>query len=399
MREQTQFTHILKIVSEFQYKIPLHHFIKNYFRNNKQLGSRDRRLIAAFVYNYYRLGKTFEEIAVEQKIFFSNFILSNWNEMMDFLNEQFADNKFSSTKKTTYEKIEAVKNITQFSLEKIFPFKYYLCDGVDYQKFLISFLQQPLVWIRIRKGFREKVIEELNIHEIEFITSPLTLSKREGFSALGFKNATKLSQLVSFEKGYFEIQDLSSQKTTLFFPGIKNEHWWDCCAGAGGKSLMLADAFPEIKLSLSDSRESILQNAKERLKKAGIKNSKLQGLDLLSANCQLPSENLFSGIIVDVPCTGSGTWARTPENLWNFTVDKIEKFSAMQKNILQNIVKHIQPQGYLVYITCSVFKKENEDNIQFLQKNFGLQLIKQEIIKGYDEGADTMFAALLKRES
>lgn len=393
MREQTQFNHVLKIVAEFDFKIPLHHFIKNYFRNNKQLGSRDRRLIAAFVYNYYRLGKAFEEIPVEQKIFFSNFILSDWNDMMGSLNEQFAGSKLSSTEKPSHEKIEEVKNITSFSLEKIFPFKDYLSDGVDYQKFLQSFLQQPLVWIRIRKGFREKIIEELNKNEIKYSTDDKIQN------ALGFKNSTKLSQLVSFEKGYFEIQDLSSQKTILFFPEIKNERWWDCCAGAGGKSLMLADIFPSIQLLLSDTRPAILENAKERLRKAGIKNFQTKILDLLALKNKSETITPFDGVLADVPCSGSGTWARSPENLGNFSFDKIGMFSALQRNILTNICNHIKPEGYLVYITCSVFKKENEDNIEFLQKNFPFQLIRQEIISGYENGADTMFAALLRLES
>ncbi len=395
MREQTQFNHVLKIIAAFDFKIPLHHFLKNYFRLNKQLGSRDRRLISSLIYNYYRLGKAFEEISIEEKIFFSNYILAEWNEMMEFLNVQYGSVKFSQTTKSTAEKIEEVKNATSFGLEKIFPFKKELSDGIDYEKYLLSFLEQPLVWIRIRKGFREKVVEELNRNEISFTegASCPSPSERGWGEALGFKNSTKLSQLQSFEKGYFEIQDLSSQKTILFFPDIKNELWWDCCAGAGGKSLMLADAFPEIRLLLSDARETILQNAKERMQKAGVKNFKLKVCDLTTSNHQLRTTN----ILCDIPCSGSGTWARSPEYLWNFSADKLKGFTALQQSILKNICTKVEPGGHLVYITCSVFKAENEDNVELIRKHFSLTLIKQQVIEGYKCGADTMFAALFHK--
>jgi 16S rRNA (cytosine967-C5)-methyltransferase len=396
MREQTQVNQVLKIIEGFDFKIPLHHFIKNHFRVNKQLGSRDRRLISSFVYNYFRLGKGFDEISTEQKIFFSNYILGEWNEMMRFLNDTFVFSSLSASEKSKRNKIEDVKNATSFSLEKIFPFKAELSYGIDYEKFLLSFLEQPLVWIRIRKEYREKVIEELNKNEIHFTgdVSYSTPSVRGWGRALGFKNSTKLSQLKSFDNGHFEIQDLSSQKTIAFFPQVKNDQWWDCCAGAGGKSLMLADAFPEIELLLSDIRQTILENSKERLKKAGVKNFKLEVCDLTTTNFKFQTPN----ILCDVPCSGSGTWARSPEYLWNYSSDKMEDFYSLQKSILKNICKKVEPGGHLVYITCSVFRNENENNVEFMTNNFSFKLIKQQIIEGYNCGADTMFIANLIKE-
>ena len=97
-------------------------------------------------------------------------------------------------------------------------------------------------------------------------------------------------------------------------------------------------------------------------------------------------KNLKSEIIIaDVPCSGSGTWSRTPEQLYFFQESKIEEYSALQKRIVSNVIAQLQPGGSFVYITCSVFKKENEEVAMYIKENFHLQLKQMEVLKGYDK--------------
>jgi 16S rRNA (cytosine967-C5)-methyltransferase len=124
----------------------------------------------------------------------------------------------------------------------------------------------------------------------------------------------------------------------------------------------------------------------------------------LSHPVEIKGSNEFDLVIADVPCSGSGTWGRTPEQLYYFEADKIEEYAALQMKILPNLVPHIAPGGYLLYITCSVFRKENEANVNFILRqaidNAGqptLRLVSSELLKGYDKKADTMFAALFQR--
>jgi len=107
----------------------------------------------------------------------------------------------------------------------------------------------------------------------------------------------------------------------------------------------------------------------------------------------------FDLIICDAPCTGSGTWSRTPEQLYFFSENKMEEYSRLQKKIVSNIIPQLKVEGFLLYITCSVFKKENEEVVEFVQSNFKLELTKKQLLKGYDKKADTMFAALFKKNS
>jgi 16S rRNA (cytosine967-C5)-methyltransferase len=97
-----------------------------------------------------------------------------------------------------------------------------------------------------------------------------------------------------------------------------------------------------------------------------------------------------------VPCTGSGTWSRTPEQSFSFNPSSIEDFVARQKTICQQLIAKLNPGGSLIYITCSVFKKENEEVIAFLQEKMSLKVEQQELLKGYDKGADSMFVCQLR---
>ena len=103
-------------------------------------------------------------------------------------------------------------------------------------------------------------------------------------------------------------------------------------------------------------------------------------------------------IICDAPCTGSGTWSRTPEQLSFFNLNDLEKYSGIQKRIAGNVVPHLKKDGIFVYITCSVFKEENEAVAGFIRDTLHLNLLHQEILKGFDWRADNMFVAVFKKE-
>ncbi|HUQ97763.1 MAG TPA: hypothetical protein VM010_08860, partial [Chitinophagaceae bacterium] len=109
-----------------------------------------------------------------------------------------------------------------------------------------------------------------------------------------------------------------------------------------------------------------------------------------------PHQKKFDLIICDAPCSGSGTWGRTPEQLHYFTSDKIETYAQMQKDILQNVSKYLKTGGLLLYSTCSVFEKENEAVVAFVKEKNNMGFLKSAYYKGYTQKADTLFAALFK---
>ncbi len=102
-------------------------------------------------------------------------------------------------------------------------------------------------------------------------------------------------------------------------------------------------------------------------------------------------------IICDAPCTGSGTWGRTPEQLYFFAKGKIDQYSLLQKKIATNVVPYLKKGGYFLYITCSGFRKENEEIVEYIEKDINLRKIELKILKGYDKKADTMFVSLFQK--
>jgi 16S rRNA (cytosine967-C5)-methyltransferase len=135
----------------------------------------------------------------------------------------------------------------------------------------------------------------------------------------------------------------------------------------------------------------------KRFELAGIKNYHSVVTDLSVSSAPMELQSQYDLLIADVPCSGSGTWSRTPEQLSFFNKSEIDRYAFLQKKIIENTVMNLKPGGSYVYITCSVFAKENEQNVAFMQEKFSLNLLKMEYLKGYEMQADTLFAALLKR--
>lgn len=218
-----------------------------------------------------------------------------------------------------------------------------------------------------------------------------------GDHALALANATPVDTVLELDKEAV-VQDLSSQQIAAYLERIPVSRFdtfsvWDCCAASGGKSILAWDVLPPFKLMVSDVRESILHNLVKRFANAGIQSYQQQVIDLTQNQS---ANKKYQLIIADVPCSGSGTWGRTPEYLLHFREQELEGYTNRQATILAQVMPALAPGGYLLYITCSVFRCENEERVNWLVNQYPLQVIHSGIIAGYTQGADTLFAALLQ---
>lgn len=177
-----------------------------------------------------------------------------------------------------------------------------------------------------------------------------------------------------YQKGWFEVQDEGSQIVSLL-AGVKpGEQVLDLCAGAGGKTLALASAMGNTgQIFAYDSERTRLAPIHERLKRNGVRNAQVRNPD---AGALDDLEGRLDRVLVDAPCTGTGTWRRRPDTKWKLGPAQLETRLAEQVAVLDDAARFLKPGGELVYVTCSILVQENDDQVAaFLERHSDFALV------------------------
>lgn len=169
----------------------------------------------------------------------------------------------------------------------------------------------------------------------------------------------------AFQKGWFEIQDAGSQIASRLVGAKAGEQVLDLCAGGGGKSLALAAIMGNKgQIFATDNDRARLAPIFDRLKRAGTRNVQVRP----AGESLSDLFDKMDRVIVDAPCTGSGTWRRHPDAKWRLSAASIGDRRQQQAAILGKAAGYVRPGGTLTYVTCSLFQDENEDQVAaFLQ--------------------------------
>ncbi len=378
------------VIGNYRHQEPLHTYLRGFFKQNKKYGSRDRKLISSLCYNFYRLGNASKSYDIEFRILLGYFLVHQTST--SFL-ETLKPEWNNAVDKSIHDKLIVAGADENFD---IFQFHSELSEDIEAKEYGLSFLQQPKLFLRIRPGYHKKVIAKLKAANL----AHETIDK----DCLAFVNATKIEESLEVGKEVI-IQDNNSQQTGNIFKAYlesssTGKSLWDCCAGSGGKSIMAYDLNNTIAITATDKRSYILKNLEARFKTAGIQNYASFVADL--ETIQLPDlltlvhDKSFDVVIADVPCTGSGTWARTPEDLYFFKKSDIKKYGNIQQEVIKKSVQLLKEDGIFIYITCSVFKQENEQQVDVITRQ-GLTLLQSDLLKGYHKQADTLFIAIFKK--
>jgi len=379
MKYDNQLRYAVNIVRAYDGSIPLAAWLKDFFRQHKQMGSRDRKTVATMVYSFFRLGQLAYS-SIESRIITALGQCHQLPEITAYLEWQYANENPGKI---------ITRPDPQQLLQEVFPWRHELSEGIDADSFVQSFFVQPDLFLRPRPAKQQEVESRLQQAGIPYTVEPP--------DAIRLANNTRLEEILTIDTDAV-IQDLNSQRTAGLLNGIHNQlpdkpRVWDCCAASGGKSMMINDLLPDIDLTVSDIRPSILQNLARRFAAAGITHYRSRVSDLAGENTGVPQQ-AFDLVIADAPCSGSGTWARTPEQLFFYKPEKTLYYQQLQKKILMNVLPSLAQGGFLLYITCSVFKKENEEVVEHLLQHSTLRLVEKKLLAGYDKKADTLFAAL-----
>ena len=372
-----------RMLEAYTGKEPLARFMTGFYRQNRQMGSADRRMASRLLYHYFRIGHAVASASPIDRLVVAEFCCCQESPVVALLRPDWVPLMAESvSRKMTFLEAE-----TDFRKADIFPYAGHLSAGIDATAFIDSLLVQPHLFIRVRHPHGEAVKAALTHAGIAY--TPLN------DHALALPNGVALDRVPGIA-GKFEVQDISSQQTGTYFHATAGEQWWDACSGAGGKSLLLLDTTPGVELLVSDVRNSILRNLDERFDAAGIQAYyRRKIIDLTQNTTPILGDTSFDGIILDAPCSGSGTWARTPEQIAAFDESAIATFANLQRRIAGQVITHLKPGKPLIYITCSVFAAENEETVSYLQQQYGLEIADQALLTGYQRQSDTLFVARL----
>lgn len=377
------------IVSSYTCEEPFSSYIKQYFSRYKKFGSNDRKTITHLCYCYFRTGRSLDSLPVEDRILSALFLCQQTSHpVLRALQPQW-DEAVHASPVVKYERIGLT-----YSEKSIFTFAEQLSCESDRALFEISHLIQPDLFLRIRPGKKDQVLNDLHRAGIIF--------RELEEQVLVLSNSSKIDSVLAIDQDVV-VQDYSSQRIgsllqLLIDRAVPINHVWDCCAASGGKSILAYDKLKDIHLTVSDIRSSILVNLDKRFKLAGINKYHAFVADLSKENAiDLSSFAKPDLILADVPCSGSGTWGRTPEQLTYFQSEQIDRYALLQKKIVSTASSFLKPGGYLLYSTCSVFQKENEEVVSYLEDSLGFEVIHKELYKGFEWRADSLFGALLRK--
>ena len=352
-------------------------FVTSYFRKNPQLGSKDRAYISEALFRYMRMKSLFDALMP------GGFRI----EKLVSLLEKDTD--------------ELLLQASTFP-----PFVRFCCPKDLYESMtrtwkertndiLTVMFERAPTYLRtnLLRTTREALIQQL--HEAGIEASKVAGSE----TALRLAKRANLFSLPIFQSGWFEMQDLASIKVASLVDPKPRQRVLDYCAGSGGKTLAFA---PKMmghgQIYLHDIRKEALLEARKRLKRAGIQNAQCihedeeRKLQEIQGTCDW--------VLVDAPCSGSGTYRRNPDMKWRFSKEMEERLVLEQREIFKKAFSYLKPNGRIVYATCSLLAEENQEQLEFFEKNYPVERVQEpfQSVPVHD-GMDGLFGVVLRRSS
>jgi 16S rRNA (cytosine967-C5)-methyltransferase len=180
-----------------------------------------------------------------------------------------------------------------------------------------------------------------------------------------------------FKDGLIEVQDEGSQLVALLADARPGMRIADFCAGAGGKTLAIAAQMQNKgKIVACDVLEGRIERAAVRFARAGVHNVERKALSSERDQWVKRHAGTFDRVLVDAPCTGTGTWRRNPDAKWKLTPTDLEELTQVQRSILDSAWRLVKPGGRLIYATCSLLAEENEVQVAaFLEAHAEFKLV------------------------
>ncbi len=352
---------------------PADRYLAELFRANRAFGSKTRRLISDTVFSWFRwrgwLYSNESAIAATDVALAHALDANDIHPLMAFMADETplapwgsldlndkAAGLSRATKRTSTPTPEllapswAVEHMAIPESEE----REHFVDAL-----LASCQHRPPTWLRFRRPEREIGLRTLRDLDYE----PEIHSDLPDAAQV----AAPLSRAhIDHVSPFLAIQDLASQCVGLIADPHPKESWWDVCAGAGGKTLHLADLMKyEGRILATEPRE----DAVRELKRRALCQKAQAPLKVIPSDArEVKMDSLFDGVLIDAPCSGMGTWSRAPDARWRMPYERVTELIALQFELLRHASRAVRDGGTLIYAVCTLTSEETVSQVRAFEE-------------------------------
>ena len=337
---------------------PANELINSYLRTHRYIGSNDRKQLYSYVWDSIRFNARLE----------FSYPTHSWKERLEYL-------------ETINEIIDEAPNWVNWEVPE-----WMIKHIPEPEKELPCLLESPPVILRAIED-RTKVqmlLAQENIPTSLTSLSPFGLKVEDGRYNIVASRA--------YKDGLVEIQDEGAQMIALDINVKPKSSIFDFCAGAGGKSLIFAQI-------MKNQGEIASYDVSVRSLKELEKRAKRSHISIIKTYYKLfPNYKKFDYVVVDAPCSGTGTWRRCPDARWKITEKQLLNITQRQAEILEKASTYVKDGHFLCYMTCSITKEENEKQIEnFLSSHQNFTLKYQKRYSPYRTQTDGFFITIMQK--
>jgi len=346
-----QKNHLTKLLTECSSLVcPLDAFLAHYFRTHKAIGSKDRRIISEIVYGITRWQGLIDHY-LKKPI--------SWESRIDAFCTLQPEHSLNDAAIPAHIRLSFPKSFYDFLVQAL--------GEQQAKEFCLAsnFPAPTMVRVNNLKANRDDLLQKW---KTLYKAYPSKVSPY----GICFPQRQNFFVFEEFKQGLFEVQDEGSQLLANLVDAKPGDQVLDYCSGSGGKTLAFAHKLAgKGQIYVHDVRTKALYEAKKRLARAGIQNFQLLEPDD-------PYKKTLKGkmdcVLVDAPCSGTGTLRRNPDMKWKFQEEDLYRLVQLQKTIFKEAFQFVKPNGTIVYATCSILPQENDEQLDYFIDRFHLEL-------------------------
>lgn len=372
--------------------------IEKCFKANRKWGARDRKFVAETVYEVVRHKRRLEFIADSTHSWdlIGAYLFQTMNELPDWEEFDHLDVQLLARRNSAPKPPEVANSFPDW-LNELGTVEF----GSEWNQIMNALNAPAEVFLRANtlKTDAATLIQELAKEDIQ--AEKVKSEKFDIPTAVKLSKRKNVFITQTFKKGFFEVQDAASQLVAPLLdvkPGLRVV---DACAGAGGKSLHIASMMKNKgKIISMDIHEWKLKELKTRAARDGVDIIETKVIENSKTVKRL--ENSFDRVLLDVPCSGMGVLRRNPDTKWKLSLEEIKRLMDLQKEILSGYSKLCKSGGLMVYATCSILHRENEDQVKWFLETTEAgkewSLVKELRVWPHKDGFDGFYAAVLAKK-